>query len=213
MTMDTALAISDAVHNTHTTTDSKIPNSQNSTSNGAKEYFDHSAESFGNCGRALLVGVFQNQPLSYILETQRRLNLDIVQLHGSEPIEWASLIPVPVIHRFGPSDPGLGARGYHALPLLDTSAGGTGEMLDSVEIQDRLQSDPGLRVILAGGLNAENVADVLVKLESSRSSIVVVDVSSGVEQDGQQNLEKIKKFVRAAKEAHKDMGSPKANGS
>ncbi|KAG1782042.1 phosphoribosyl anthranilate isomerase [Suillus placidus] len=47
--------------------------------------------------RPLLVGVFQNQPLRYIQRVVRDVGLDIVQLHGSEPIEWARSIGVPVI--------------------------------------------------------------------------------------------------------------------
>jgi len=41
--------------------------------------------------RPLLVGVFQNQPLSFILHAVATTQLDIVQLHGSEPVEWASI--------------------------------------------------------------------------------------------------------------------------
>ncbi|KAG1824464.1 anthranilate synthase [Suillus subaureus] len=57
--------------------------------------------------RPLLVGVFQNQPLRYIQRVVRDVGLDIVQLHGSEPIEWARSIGVPVIRVGGvpPSAP------------------------------------------------------------------------------------------------------------
>ena len=208
-----ALAISEVVHSTKLPVKPPSSDSGFPQGSGTAEFFEHSAKSFRKHGRALLVGVFQNQPLSHILEVQRQLSLDVVQLHGSEPIEWASLIPVPVIRRFGPSDAGLGTRGYHALPLLDTTAGGTGEMLDSDEIQQRLQSDAGLRVILAGGLNAENVSAVLLNLQKSRASIVAVDVSSGVEQNGEQSLEKIRNFVSAAKQAYRSLDQPTVNGT
>jgi anthranilate synthase/indole-3-glycerol phosphate synthase/phosphoribosylanthranilate isomerase len=57
--------------------------------------------------RPLLVGVFQNQPLRYIQRVVRDVGLDIVQLHGSEPIEWARSVGVPVIRVGGvpPSAP------------------------------------------------------------------------------------------------------------
>lgn len=165
----------------------------------AVDFFVHSSRLLYNPDRALLVGVFQNQPLSHILAQQKLLKLDIVQLHGSEPLEWASQIPVPVIHRFGPDDPGLGRRGYHVLPLLDSAAGGTGQMVDIAAIQGRLQRDSGLRVILAGGLDSDNVRERMNRFASHPSQIVAVDVSSGVERDGVQNLEKIKAFVLAAK--------------
>jgi anthranilate synthase / indole-3-glycerol phosphate synthase / phosphoribosylanthranilate isomerase len=167
----------------------------------ATEYFDHSLNVFRQADRALLVGVFQNQPLSYILAQQRLLNLDIVQLHGSEPLEWASLIPVPVIRRFGPTDPELGRRGYHALPLVDSAAGGTGETVDITAIKERLDMDDGLRIILAGGLTPTNLQGIAKTFGWYGSQIAAVDVSSGVEEDGVQSLAKIKEFIKAAREA------------
>lgn len=50
--------------------------------------------------RPLLVGVFQDQPLSYIVQACGTAGLDIVQLHGHEPVEWSRWIPVPVIRAF-----------------------------------------------------------------------------------------------------------------
>lgn len=50
--------------------------------------------------RPLLVGVFQNHSLEEILETTADVQLDLVQLHGNEPVEWACQIPVPVIRVF-----------------------------------------------------------------------------------------------------------------
>ena len=196
---DEALAISKVVHQTRKLQDEAEPCSVVLASSGAIDYFDHTSTFIRRHDRALLVGVFQNQPLSHILTQQKLLGLDLVQLHGSEPLEWASLIPVPVIRRFGPGDPGLGTRGYHALPLLDSIAGGSGEVTDSAAVRKTLELDPGLRIILAGGLNAGNIEDMLTQLRGHRSNVVAVDVSSGVEHEGAQSLEKIKDFIQAAK--------------
>lgn len=51
-------------------------------------------------GGPLLVGVFQNQPLELILQVVAEVQLDVVQLHGNEPVEWSKHIPVPVIKVF-----------------------------------------------------------------------------------------------------------------
>lgn len=192
---DVATAISAVVHKT------PKPGAGTRTSSfgETEEYFDHTASIVRRNDRALLVGVFQNQPLSYVLDQQRLFDLDLVQLHGSEPIEWSSLIPVPVIRRFGPGDPGLGRRGYHALPLVDTAGGGTGQRLNISEIKRTLARDEGLRVVFAGGLDPENVSSILQELQAQSSQIVAVDVSSGVEEDGLQSLGKIKNFIMAAK--------------
>lgn len=165
----------------------------------SSEWFDYSASVLRHPSRALLVGVFMDQPLSYILDQQQKLGLDVVQLHGSEPVEWASLIPVPVIHKFAPGDIGIARRAYHSLPLLDSGAGGSGELLEMAGVQQVLNSDEGLQVILAGGLHSDNVVDIVKKLGESGSKVVGLDVSSGVETNGSQDLDKIRAFVKAAK--------------
>ncbi|EEQ88808.1 hypothetical protein RJZ56_007455 [Blastomyces dermatitidis] len=196
---DTALEISKVVKSTPrpASTVSGIQECINDTS--SVDYFDYSSQILCHPRRALLVGVFLNQPLSYIISQQQKLELDVVQLHGSEPIEWASLIPVPVIKKFSPNEPGLSRHAYHTLPLLDSGAGGSGEKLDISCVQDSIKKSDSLRVILAGGLDPLNVADTLQQLGRYGDRVVGVDVSSGVESDGSQDLEKIRAFVKAAK--------------
>jgi anthranilate synthase/indole-3-glycerol phosphate synthase/phosphoribosylanthranilate isomerase len=198
VTAETALAISEAVHKT------KKPNFSMSSvlvdSKIASDFFEHgSSRLVSGDSRALIVGVFRNQSLEYVLEQQRLLNLDIVQLHGQEPPEWAKLVPVPVLKAFNPHDHGIGARGYHALPLLDAGSGGSGQQLDLSEVKNVFAKDDGIRVILAGGLDPDNVQTMLAGLDEYRDRVQAVDVSSGVEEDGQQSLDKIRAFVKAAK--------------
>ncbi|EAS31345.3 anthranilate synthase component 2 [Coccidioides immitis RS] len=163
------------------------------------DYFDNGCRLLRHPSRALLVGVFANQPLSYIISQQQKLGLDIIQLHGSEPIEWARLIPVPVIKKFSPEDKDITKRAYHALPLLDSGVGGTGERLSLPAVEEALERDDGLRIILAGGLNPENLVSTVKALGEQSRKVVGVDVSSGVEVDGSQDLGKIRAFVAAAK--------------
>ena len=73
------------------------------------------------------------------------------------------------------------------------------ELLDQSGVQTVLDSDAGLRVILAGGLDPTNVADTIKKLGSSGHKVVGVDVSSGVESDGVQDPSKIHAFVQAVR--------------
>ena len=102
-------------------------------------------------GGPLLVGVFQDQPLEVILKTVAEVQLDVVQLHGNEPVEWSKHIPVPVIKVFhvkaasSPSpngvvaDPallrGLRRPGLNEFVLLDSVrddgvSGGSGKIVD-----------------------------------------------------------------------------------
>jgi anthranilate synthase/indole-3-glycerol phosphate synthase/phosphoribosylanthranilate isomerase len=93
--------------------------------------------------RPLLVGVFQNQPLAFIQDAVFACQLDIVQLHGSEPTEWAKHIPVPVIRVFHVDKTGKGLEditrpGLHQFVLLDSVrddstgglSGGSGKVVD-----------------------------------------------------------------------------------
>ncbi|KAF1815257.1 putative anthranilate synthase component 2 [Eremomyces bilateralis CBS 781.70] len=194
---DTALAISKVVHSTPKRNG---PTRKSSSLAGPSDFFElTSSYHLSSTTRSLLVGVFQNQPLEYILQQQTELGLDIVQLHGAEPVEWARLIPVPVIRSFKPEEIEAGVRGYHSIALFDAGAGGSGKSVDLSSVVSRLKADPNLKVLLAGGLNPASVQDVLRQLSSVRSQVVGVDVSSGVEEDGVQSIEKIQAFVKAAK--------------
>jgi anthranilate synthase/indole-3-glycerol phosphate synthase/phosphoribosylanthranilate isomerase len=190
-----AVAISKAVHQSQVTTGTVV---SDRVSSHASDFFANAALNVSS-HRPLLVGVFQNQPLEEVLELQKAYDLDIVQLHGDEPLEWANLIPVPVIRSFKPGQPGLGKRGYHTVPLLDSATGGSGQKLDITEVKTALTRDQGLRVLLAGGLNPDNVADVVRAAGSLGDRIIGVDVSSGVEENGVQSVAKIQAFIKAAK--------------
>jgi anthranilate synthase/indole-3-glycerol phosphate synthase/phosphoribosylanthranilate isomerase len=190
-----AIAISKAVHQTLVTTGSVI---SDRVGNQASDFFASAASNISS-HRPLLVGVFQNQPLEEVLELQKAYDLDIVQLHGDEPFEWANIIPVPVIRSLKPGQIGLGKRGYHTVPLLDAASGGSGQKLDITKVKTALTKDPGLRVMFAGGLNPDNVADTVRAVGELSERIIGVDVSSGVEENGVQSVEKIKAFIKAAK--------------
>lgn len=199
---DVGLRISHVVKSTARST-TQVETSSKAAAAASTDYFDHSIRNLRHPTRALLVGVFQNQPLSHILTQQQKFGLDVVQLHGSEPLEWASLIPVPVIRKFSLDEPGIARRAYHTLPLLDSGAGGSGEQLDRSRVQKVLESDDGLRVILAGGLGPDNVSSKIQQLDKLGSKVVGVDVSSGIESDGSQDPAKIRAFVQAIKTSRK----------
>lgn len=198
---ETALQISKVVHETPKPQSSAV-RSASATESGEKasSFFEHTAKyHLQHPKRALLVGVFRNQSLDYVLRQQRLLNLDLVQLHGSEPIEWASLIPCPIVHSFNPGNPELGTRGHHSISLLDSGAGGTGQRIGTETVVKELKKNEELKILLAGGLNPDNIIEVVDELGSLKSQVVGVDVSSGVETDGKQDLSKVEKFITAAK--------------
>jgi len=190
---EAALSVSKAVHDAKVVTAVEVTQ----PSALATDFFSLTGETLRKRG-PLLVGVFMNQPLEEVLEKQRAYNLDVVQFHGVEPLEWATLIPVPVIRKFKPGQLGIGIRGFHSLPLLDSGAG-SGDLLDVSAVKATLEKDENISVLLAGGLELGNVAASVAALGALADRVLGVDLSSGVEVDGKQSLEKIRAFVKAAK--------------
>lgn len=202
---DTAVEISEVVH--QTMKDRQSFGKSKRPSSAATDFFEHAATHFVQARhRALLVGVFQNPSLEYVLQQQRLLDLDIIQFHGDEPLEWARLVPVPVIRSFKIGEHGIGKRGYHALPLVDAGSGGSGQSVELDGLKSTLQDDPHLQVLLAGGLNPDNVQAKIKELGGLAAQVVGVDVSSGVELEGVQSIDKIRAFVSAAKSVAANTG-------
>lgn len=200
---------------------SRSRQSISSRSSGSKSsasptsWFSYHASRLSNRRKPLLVGVFRNQPLSQIIDMVESIPLDLVQLHGTEPQEYAKWIPVPVIKTFAVSQEGTIAGGQITRPglnqfiLLDAAGAGGGggegksfpwQYAQSVIEGGEIGTDGKgrLPVILAGGLDHTNVEQAI----RQAGGVVGVDVSSGVEgSDGWKDKEKVEKFVRAVKGA------------
>jgi len=149
------------------------------------------------------VGLFVNESPAKIREIVEFSGLNTVQLHGEEEPPQCSYPPCRVIKALrlkqGMDDSVFSTYRVSAL-LLDAYVsdkfGGTGQCCD----WDRAANVASRhRVILAGGLNPENVADAVRKVHPYG-----VDVSSGVEkQPGQKDPEKVAMFIRMARESLK----------
>lgn len=166
--------------------------------------------------KPLFVGVFQNPTLSFLLDTVDSLGLDVVQFHGDEPAGWARLAGVPVFRAFHvDAEATLEAEdslkeatrpGFHSVALLDTKvgagknalSGGAGKIFDwSVAkrlVESRGEGLPKLPIILAGGLDAENVVSGIEQVRPW-----AVDISGGVETDGVKDADKIRTFIKLVK--------------
>ena len=146
-----------------------------------------------------IVGVFVNHPDPQNLEDfAASIGLHVVQLHGNETPDYCSMIQrVKVIKAFR-VDSNFRVdtlRGYGSGTfLLDTCSpdqyGGTGKSFswDLVFGANAFGS-----IIIAGGLNPENVAQAVSTLHPFG-----VDVASGVESDpGKKDYEKMRRFIEA----------------
>lgn len=151
-----------------------------------------------NGPRPKLVGVVRNQPFEEVVKLKHDLNLDIIQLHGSEPEDWLTKLPGPVIRRLVPGTPSFAAdvhkttTDYQCVALVDSEAGGDGKVLD----WSQLSAVSDCQFVLAGGLNPDNVGQV-----RSVPGCIGVDVSGGVETNGVKDEAKIKAFIKNAKSA------------
>jgi phosphoribosylanthranilate isomerase len=150
-----------------------------------------------------LVGLFVNETPSRIRETVEFCRLNTVQLHGDETPDQCSYSPCRVIKALRLKRQ-MSAEVFSAYEvaalLLDAyipdQFGGTGHICDWEQAATVAAQH---RVILAGGLNPENVAVAVRQVNPFG-----VDVSSGVEkQPGVKDPEKVARFIRAAKEAYK----------
>lgn len=81
--------------------------------------------------------------------------------------------------------------------LLDTAlpgkSGGTG-VPHNWEVSSKVVMNAGIPVILAGGLNPENVGDAVGRVRP-----YAVDTASGVETDGKKNEKKVLDFIKNAR--------------
>ena len=157
-----------------------------------------------------LVGLFANQPADFIDSVVELCGLDYAQLCGDEPPDFWNGLSVPVIRQVKvrddldkPDAVALAVRhvemaldaGY--LALLDKHVagylGGTGFSFDW-EIAREIARDH--KVLVAGGLIPENVADA-IRIARPWG----VDVSTGVETNGQKDPAKIRAFAAAVETA------------
>ncbi|WP_018663847.1 indole-3-glycerol phosphate synthase TrpC [Heyndrickxia acidiproducens] len=146
------------------------------------------------------VGVFVNEKPEIITKIADIAGLDYVQLHGDETPEQVAAIPYPVIKACAVQSRKdiEGLQAYRCdMVLLDSPKGkyrgGNGTAFDWELAKDLSKHRT---VILAGGLSAENVAEAIFTARPQ-----IVDVSSGVETDGEKDTEKIFAFTAAAKNA------------
>jgi phosphoribosylanthranilate isomerase len=168
----------------------------------------HQAESIAAAVRASsprirVVGVFRDQALPDVASIAEQLDLDLVQLHGSEPASYLRDLGRPAIRAIAvgarggeavPSDAGWAEAGEASWVLLDGVRPGSGETFDW-SLASR--GPRPRRMFLAGGLSPANVRDAVMRVRPDG-----VDVSSGVEDyPGKKNIEMMRRFVAEAREA------------
>jgi len=168
-------------------------------------------------GRAQKVALSVDADDTSLAGSIEALRPDFLQLHGTEtPTRVAAVkkrFGLPVMKAIAvetPSD--LAAVAAYAgiadrllfdarPPRAATRPGGLGTSFDWRLLENL---DPGLPFMLSGGLNAGNVAEAL-----RITGAGAVGVSSGVERaPGVKDLDKIRAFIAAAREAARGLAAP-----
>jgi phosphoribosylanthranilate isomerase len=149
------------------------------------------------------VGVFVNDQVKRIAEIAAELHLNAVQLHGDESPEFceslASIKTIKAIRVGLDFDLNVIKRYPDCMVLLDSdikgSYGGTGQRFDW---RIAIEAKQLARIILAGGLNIENVWDAITHVRPA-----AIDVCSGVEAEpGRKDLDKLRRFMAVVARAN-----------
>jgi phosphoribosylanthranilate isomerase len=147
----------------------------------------------------LTLGVFRDEAPRRVVEQTQAAGLGGVQLHGHETPEDARWIRARVPFLLQAFPAGAEALrhaddwGADAI-LIDSPTPGSGRVFDWSLAEG---APSGRRIVLAGGLTPENVADAIARVRPWG-----VDVSTGVEAEpGRKDPRKVRAFIAAAKAA------------
>ncbi len=142
------------------------------------------------CIRTKVVGVFQNQSLSFINKTAKNLNLDFIQLAGEGDLDFIKKCTRPVIKTIKlqtEKDIKIAKKIFPhcAFIIFDGKVPGSGElspyeMLKNVDFP----------YLLAGGITTDNVVEIKKEIDPWG-----FDTASGIEKGGKVSLQKIRKFL------------------
>ncbi len=143
-----------------------------------------------------LVGVFVDEDPERMDELVESVGLDRVQLHGSESRTLVERYGERAIRGLRNGDISVVPPG---VPIVYDRPWGETRDVESLYAHWRAASGivPDWRVLLAGRLDADNVAQAVAEVRPYG-----VDVASGVESSaGIKDHERVRRFVAAAKEA------------
>ncbi|MCD7934418.1 MAG: phosphoribosylanthranilate isomerase [Oscillospiraceae bacterium] len=143
------------------------------------------------------VGVFVDETPETVAALLHRGVIDAAQLHGHEDANYIrrlrALTDAPVFQAFrirSAADAAAAQESAADMVLLDSGTGSGARFDWSLNAAVRRP------YFLAGGLSPENAAEAVRRLHPHG-----LDVSSGIETDGQKDANKMKNFVRIARDA------------
>ena len=137
------------------------------------------------------VGVFVSPSRAELLEAVDKVGLDLVQVHGQVADDLFENLPCASIQAVQVDGNGHVPNSRADYVLFDAPVAGSGQTFDWGQLDTTELSQP---FFIAGGLNEDNVKEAI-----QHFTPFAVDVSSGVETDGQKDHEKIRRFIERVK--------------
>ncbi|MFS9058121.1 phosphoribosylanthranilate isomerase [Streptococcus infantis] len=137
------------------------------------------------------VGVFVSPSRVELLEAVDKVGLDFVQVHGQVVDKLFENLPCGSIQAVQVDEGGHVPNSQADYLLFDAPVAGSGQTFDWGRLDTTELAQP---FFIAGGLNEDNVARAIQHFYP-----FAVDVSSGVETDGQKDHEKIRRFIERVK--------------
>ena len=137
------------------------------------------------------VGVFISPSRAELLEAVDKVGLDFVQVHGQVADDLFENLSCASIQAVQVDGNGHVPNSQADYLLFDAPVAGSGQTFDWGQLDTTELAQP---FFIAGGLNEDNVARAI-----QHFSPFAVDVSSGVETDGQKDHEKIRRFIERVK--------------
>ena len=137
------------------------------------------------------VGVFVSPSRAELLEAVDKVGLDLVQVHSRVADDLFDDLPCASIQAVQVDGNGHVPSSQADYLLFDAPVAGSGQTFDWGQLDTTELAQP---FFIAGGLNEDNVARAI-----QHFTPFAVDVSSGVETDGQKDHEKIRRFIERVK--------------
>ena len=137
------------------------------------------------------VGVFVSPNQLELLEAIEKVGLDFVQVHGQVVDKLFENLPCASIQAVQVDGDGHVPNSQADYLLFDAPVAGSGQTFDWGQLDTTDLSQP---FFIAGGLNEDNVEEAI-----QHFTPFAVDVSSGVESNGQKDQEKIRRFIERVK--------------
>ena len=137
------------------------------------------------------VGVFVSPSRAELLEAIEKVGLDLIQVHGQVADDLFEDLPCASIQAVQVDGDGHVPNSQADYLLFDAPVAGSGKTFDWGQLDTSGLAQP---FFIAGGLKEDNVAKAI-----QHFTPYAVDVSSGVETDGQKDHEKIRRFIERVK--------------